>query len=72
MPRGVKRQKGSIAEQVASIDSQIELLKTQRKVLLEKQEREAVEQLLNAAKAAGKTPAELVAELAQSHTEPAV
>ncbi len=62
MARGRKSAK-SISEQIAEIDQQVEQLKKKRRELLLRQEKEAVSQLLEAAKSAGKTPVELVEEL---------
>lgn len=62
MPRGKKSVK-SIAEQIAELDQQIAELQSKKGELLKAQEQEAIAQLLKAAKAAGKTPVELVAEL---------
>lgn len=64
MPRGRKPNK-SVEEQIKEIDLAIEELKDKRKKLVKDQEALAVAQLIEAAKAAGKTPAELVAELSK-------
>ena len=63
MPRGRKKSTQTVAEQIAEIDRQISELQEKKKGLLDLQEQNAIKQLLDAAKAAGKSPMELVAEL---------
>lgn len=67
MPRGRRKSTQTIAEQMAEIDRQISELQEKRKALVDLQEQEAVKQLLEAAKAAGKSPMELVAELTKQN-----
>lgn len=71
MPRGRKRLDAqSIQDQMADIDAQlVEIdnkkseLKAKKKELQDKLEKQAIAQFLEAAKSAGKTPVELIAEL---------
>jgi septal ring factor EnvC (AmiA/AmiB activator) len=71
MPPGFRKPKilKSISEQIAEIDEQIANLKVKKKELIAEQEKQAIAQLLEAAKSAGKTPAELVAELSSKPSE---
>lgn len=68
MPRGRRKTVMTIADQIAQIDQQIADLQTKKSELVNMQEQEAVQQLLNAAKAAGKSPMELVAELTKQNS----
>lgn len=61
MARGVRRK--TIEEQIADIDSQMKELKEKKKELLAAKEQEDIRKLLDAAKEAGMTPAELVKKL---------
>lgn len=63
MPRGRRKAVKTVAEQIMEIDQQIAELQAKKSELLDMQEQEAIKQLLEAAKAAGKTPMELVSEL---------
>jgi len=62
MPRGVRR---TADEQIAFIDRQIQELTEKRKLIIESKEQDAIDELLRAAKAAGKSPTELVNELSK-------
>lgn len=65
MPRGVRKPKvlKSIPDQISEIDEQIASLKAKKKDLIAEQEKQAISQLLEAAKAAGVSPIELVSKL---------
>jgi len=67
MPRGRRKAVKTIAEQIAEIDQQIADLQSKKNELLDLQEQEAIKQLLEAAKTAGKTPMELVVELTKQN-----
>lgn len=64
MPRGVRR---PIDDQIIDIDNQIASLQARRKELIATQEQEAIKELLEAAKALGKTPAELASILSKNN-----
>lgn len=61
MPRGSRKK--SIEDQIAEVDSKINELLEQKKQLLAEKEQEDIQQLLDAAKEAGISPAELVKQL---------
>ena len=60
MPRGSRK---TIEEQISEVDSKLKELNEQKKQLLEKKEQEDIQTLLEAAKEAGVSPAELVKKL---------
>ena len=62
MPRGSRK---TIEERVSEIDLKINELNEQKKLLLEKKEQEDIQELLEAAKEAGVSPAELVKKLTE-------
>jgi DNA-binding transcriptional MerR regulator len=68
MPRGVRMNK-PVEEKLKDIDAKIEQLQKQKAAIIQDMDKinnqAAISQLLEAAKNAGKTPAELVAELAK-------
>ncbi|CAB1254353.1 conserved protein of unknown function [Ruminococcaceae bacterium BL-6] len=61
MPRGPRKR--SLEEQIADVDSKIQELQEKKKQLLAAKEQEDIRQLLEAAREAGTTPAELVKRL---------
>ena len=63
MPRGIRK---SIEEQISEIDLKINELNEQKKELLEKRDQEDIQKLLEAAKDAGVSPAELVKKLTEN------
>lgn len=70
MPRGRKPAPKTFEEHIALIDSQInnhkqaiEVLKTQRKNVIAAKEKADMQALMEAVKASGKSPSELLAEL---------
>jgi uncharacterized protein YoxC len=62
MPRGVRK---SIEEQISDIDQKIQELQEKKKQLQEEKEQKEIQQLLDAVKETGFTPAELVKQLAE-------
>lgn len=62
MPRGVRK---SVEEQLSDIDQKIQELQEKKKQLQAEKEQQEVQQLLEAARATGLTPAELVKQLAE-------
>ena len=62
MPRGVRK---SVEEQLADIDQKIQELQEKKKQLQAEKEQQEVRQLLEAARATGLTPSELVKQLAK-------
>ncbi len=67
MPRGSRKK--SIEDQIAEVDSKINELQEQKKQLLAEKEQEDIRQLLDAAKEAGISPAELVQQLKSQKVE---
>lgn len=62
MPRGVRK---SIEDQISDIDQKIQELQEKKKQLQAEKEQEEIQQLLDAAKELGLSPAELVQKLAE-------
>lgn len=62
MPRGNRK---TTEEQISEIDLKINELNEQKKQLLVKKEQEDIQKLLDAAKEAGVSPAELVKKLTE-------
>lgn len=62
MPRGVRK---SIEEQISDINRKIQELHEKKEQLQAEKEKQEVQQLLEAARATGLTPAELVKRLAE-------
>lgn len=62
MPRGVRK---SIEDQISEIDLKIQELQEKKKQLQTAKEQEEVQQLLDAARELGLTPAELVKQLSE-------